>query len=265
MIDSDKLAEDSTDRAGISSPLNSLMESSKDAGLDGNRHTSSDTDVPVFILGKRYYVPEGCTIQKAYEFAGYKLIRGCGCRAGFCGACGTVYRIAGDYRLKMGLACQTVVAPEMQLTTIPFFPAQKALYDLNRIREPAKTAIELYPELTRCFGCATCNRACPQNLDVLSYIAAIIQGDLERAAELSFECVMCGLCAARCPAEIAPYNAALYTRRASAKLIRSKSGPLATRVAEIRSGKFNAEIAELIRLDVETLKKRHAALDMEIP
>ena len=40
------------------------------------------TMIPVFIMGKRYEVPEGLTIMKAMEYAGYQFIRGCGCRGG---------------------------------------------------------------------------------------------------------------------------------------------------------------------------------------
>ena len=42
--------------------------------------------VDIYIMGKRYEVPESLTIMKAMEYAGYRLIRGCGCRSGFCGA-----------------------------------------------------------------------------------------------------------------------------------------------------------------------------------
>ncbi|MEO0226323.1 MAG: 2Fe-2S iron-sulfur cluster-binding protein, partial [candidate division WOR-3 bacterium] len=65
--------------------------------------------VKIFIMGKVYEVPGSLTIQKALEYAGYQLVRGCGCRGGFCGACATVYRKEGDYRLKVGLACATMV------------------------------------------------------------------------------------------------------------------------------------------------------------
>ena len=41
------------------------------------------------------------------------------------GACGTVYRKPGDYHIRVGLACQTVVEPDMYLTQIPFFPANR--------------------------------------------------------------------------------------------------------------------------------------------
>ena len=76
--------------------------------------------VPIFIMGKRYEVPSSLTIQKAMEYAGYQLIRGCGCRGGICGACGTVYRFPGSYKIEVGLACQTMVQPNMYLDTDSF-------------------------------------------------------------------------------------------------------------------------------------------------
>lgn len=48
--------------------------------------------VKIYVMGKAYDVPSNLTVMKAMEFIGYKLIRGCGCRAGFCGACATLYR-----------------------------------------------------------------------------------------------------------------------------------------------------------------------------
>ena len=62
--------------------------------------------VNVYFFGKKYEVPESLTIMKAMEYAGYQLVRGCGCRNGFCGACSTIYRIKGDRELKACLACQ---------------------------------------------------------------------------------------------------------------------------------------------------------------
>ena len=48
--------------------------------------------VNVFLMGKKYEVPASSTIMGAWEYAGYQLKRGCGCRNGFCGACATLYR-----------------------------------------------------------------------------------------------------------------------------------------------------------------------------
>ena len=52
--------------------------------------------VNIFLFGKKYAVPEELTIMKAMEYCGYQLVRGCGCRNGFCGACATIYRIKGQ-------------------------------------------------------------------------------------------------------------------------------------------------------------------------
>ena len=74
--------------------------------------------VRFYLMGKPHDVPKGLTIQKAMEYAGYTLVRGVGCRGGFCGACATAYRIKGDERLHFGLACQTVVQPDMYIAQI---------------------------------------------------------------------------------------------------------------------------------------------------
>jgi ferredoxin len=132
----------------------------------------------IFVLGQRYEVPEELTILKALEWAGFRLKRGVGCRAGFCGACGTVYRKVGDYRLYYALACQTVIEPGMVLGQIPFFPAQRATYALESLQPAGETLLELYPEILRCFGCNTCTKACPQEIDVLAYMAAALRGPL---------------------------------------------------------------------------------------
>ena len=92
---------------------------------------AEEQNIPIYIMGKRYDVPPGLTILKAMEFAGYQLIRGCGCRGGVCGACGTVFRMPGSHKIEIGLACQTVVEPEMRLAQLPFFPARRAVFDIE--------------------------------------------------------------------------------------------------------------------------------------
>src|SRR5512136_3440886 len=105
--------------------------------------------IPVYVMGKRYEVPPSLTIMKAMEYARYVLVRGVGCRGGFCGACATVYRVKGDERLKFGLACQTVVQPDMYLGQIPFFPTQRTIYHLGELEPAAATIWKLYPEVLR--------------------------------------------------------------------------------------------------------------------
>jgi len=221
--------------------------------------------IPIYIMNKLYYVPDGLTIMRAMEHAGYRLVRGVGCRGGFCGACATTYRVEGAHRLHMALACQDLAVSNMHLTQLPYFPACKAIYNLDQITDPALQATKLYPELANCMGCNTCNKSCPQGLKVMEYVAAMLRGDLEEAAELSFDCVMCGLCTVRCPAEITQYQAAMYARRAYGRFFSARPKHLDERLTELKAGKFAAEVEGLTRLDTAALKKLYAARDMETP
>jgi heterodisulfide reductase subunit C len=219
--------------------------------------------VAIYIMGKRYEVPGNLTIMKAMEYAGYRFIRGAGCRGGFCGACGTVYRTLGDYKLKAGLACQTVVEEDMYLTQMPFFPANKALYDIDKLKPTAEEVIKLYPEIFRCVSCNTCTKICPQDIEVMNYVNYALRGDITKAADLSFDCIMCGLCAARCPAEIVQYNVAVLCRRLYARHVAPKAEHLEKMVAEIKDGKFDKEVQKLMKADEKTLRKLYKDRDME--
>jgi succinate dehydrogenase/fumarate reductase-like Fe-S protein len=224
----------------------------------------TDADlIPVYIMGKRYMVPSTLTIMKAMEWAGYTLIRGVGCRGGFCGACATTYRILGDPKLYFGLACQTVVQPDMYLAQIPFFPAQRATYDITQLEPTAVTLFSTYPEVLRCLGCGACTKACPQDIDVRTYMAAGMRGDIATMADLSFDCIMCGLCAARCPAEEAQYNIAILARRLYGRYLAPRSGHLRKRLEEVEAGTFDADLEELKGLDEEELMVRYKARDIE--
>jgi len=219
--------------------------------------------IDIYIFGQHYEVPEELTILKAYEWAGFHLTRGVGCRGGFCGACGTVYRLSNDYQLRYALACQTVVQPGMVLGSIPFFPAQRPTYRLEELKPQAETLMELYPEILRCFGCNTCTKACPQEIDVLDYMSAALQGDLPELADSSFDCIMCGLCVARCPAELVPPNVALLGRRLYGKYLAPAAQHLRKRVEEIEAGVFRKELDELKSLPLEQLKVRYNTRDIE--
>ncbi len=209
--------------------------------------------IPIYIMGKRYDVPSSLTIMKAMEYAGYTLIRGVGCRGGFCGACSTVYRIQDDPKLYFGLACQTVVKPNMYLGQIPFFPAKRATYDITELQAQATTLFQIYPEILRCLGCGTCTKACPQELNVKNYMAAAMRGDIAMVANLSFDCIMCGLCAARCPAEEPQYNIAILARRLYGRYLAPRSEHLQQRVDEIQQGMFDQKLAELKATDEQSL------------
>ncbi len=218
--------------------------------------------VPVFIMGKRFEVPLGLTIVKAYEHAGFQLVRGVGCRGGICGACATVYRLPGDHHRRTGLGCQTAVVPGMILAPVPFYPTQRPPYDLDAITDPALGAAQVFPEIQNCLGCNACNKICPQDIDVMGYVAAILAGDLEKASDLSFDCIMCGLCASTCPAEISQFNVALLARRLYARYMTKGSSKVPRRAEEIRNRKYDAEVARLASLGEVELKKLYASREM---
>ncbi len=222
----------------------------------------SEELIPIYIMGKKYEVPPSLTIMKALEYAGYKLVRGAGCRAAFCGACATVYRLPGSYRLQIGLACTTLVQPGMYLAQIPFFPAGRAQYKLDVLSPTFGTLATLYPELMRCLACGTCTKACPQEIDVKQYMADAMRGDIAAVADRSFDCIMCGMCAARCPAEESQYNIAILARRLYGKYLAPQAQHLAERVKAIQAGEFDAALAELKSLPVEELRKRYNQRDI---
>jgi len=223
----------------------------------------SDELVPVYIMGKRYDVLPGLTIMKAMEYAGYRLIRGAGCRAGFCGACATVYRLADDHKLRIGLACQTVVQPGMYLAQIPFYPAPRAQYDITALAPSFSTLVSLYPQLLRCLGCGTCTKVCPQNLDVKDIMARAMRGDIAGVADKSFDCIMCGLCVSRCPAEESQYNIFILARRLYGRYLAPRAAHLARRVAEIEAGQYDEGLKKMKSLPLEELKQMYNARDIE--
>ena len=223
----------------------------------------SNSNLAVYVFGKQYHVPENLTILTAMESLGYRLLRGCGCRSGFCGACATVYRIQGDYRLRTGLACQTPVKDGMVFSMLPFHPATKAKYNLKELPADLSSIVRFYPEVMRCLQCNTCSRACPQELPVIDVMGAVMRGDISTAADLSFDCIMCGLCATRCPAEIVQYYVAILARRLYAAHLAPKSKHLQERLQQIRSGFFDEDLEHLTHLSTAELAKMYNAREIE--
>lgn len=219
--------------------------------------------VNVFFFGKKYEVPANLTIMTAMEYAGYKLVRGCGCRNGFCGACATIYRIKGDNELKACLACQTKIENNMYVATLPFFPLEKQLYDIEKVSTTQQVMMQLYPEIYSCIGCNSCTKACTQGLNVMQYIAYAQRGEFEKCAEESFDCVMCGVCSSRCPAEISHPQVALLARRINGKYLAPKSQHLEDRVNEIAQGKFESLIQDIMNKPLAEIKELYNNREIE--
>lgn len=217
----------------------------------------------IYLFGKKYEVPAELTIMNAMEYAGYTLKRGCGCRNGFCGACATIYRIKGKNQLLTGLACSTKVENGMFIATLPFFPLEKQIYDINKIKPEQSVMMQLYPEIYSCVGCNACTRACPQDLNTMQYIAAAQRGDFATCADLSFDCVMCGCCSSRCPAGISHPQVAELARRLNGKYLQPKTKHLEDRVNEINEGKCEDAIQALIHKPLDEIKNMYNSREIE--
>jgi len=220
--------------------------------------------VTIYIMGKAYRVPADLTLMQAIEFAGYRFIRGAGCRAGFCGACATVYRKEGDYKLRTAMACQTRVEDGMYLVQIPFAPAEKPSYDISKEEASLSVVFKYFPEIARCVSCNTCTKACPQDLEVMDCVQAILRGDFKFAAENSFECIQCGLCAMRCPAEIVHYHLFQLVRRIHGKYNLPPEPNLKKRIEEIKEGKYNEEFERILKLSLEELKEMYRKREIKL-
>ncbi len=222
--------------------------------------------VSIFLFGKKYEVPAELTIMNAMEYAGYQLVRGCGCRNGFCGACATIYRIKGERELKTCLACQTKVENNMYVATLPFFPLEKQVYDINKIKPTEQIMMQLYPEIYSCIGCNACTKSCTQGLNVMQYIAYAQRGEYAKCADESFDCVMCGVCSSRCPAGISHPQVAELARRLNGKYIQPETKHLLDRVAEIDAGKCEEAIKKFVEMstgDKEQIKNLYNNREIE--
>ncbi len=239
-------------------------EANNEAARQANAADTPEVSiVNIFVMGKRYQVPAGLTIMAAIEYAGYQLIRACGCRAGFCGACSTVYRKDDEQKLHFALACQTTVEDGMYLVQIPFVPASKAKYMIEDLKAEENTILSMYPEIARCVSCNTCTKSCPQDIKVMMYIQNALRGDIAKAAELSFDCIQCGMCAMRCPADIKHYHVGQLARRLRGKYIDTQSQDLKKRVAEVEGGQYDKEIEELVGMSEEQLRGLYNKREIE--
>ena len=219
--------------------------------------------IDIYIMGRHCEVPEGLTILTALEYSGYTMIRGCGCRAGFCGACATIYNFTNDPQLRYDLACQKTVEQDMVIVQVPFFPSVKSTYDLEKLQADGDTILKLYPDIVKCFGCNTCTKTCPQELEVMWFISDAIRGDIAAAADKSFDCLMCGLCAARCPQGLVPYNVAILCRRLYGHNLAPVSQHLLDRIKEIEAGMFDSELDKLKKANQKELSRLYSERDIE--
>ena len=95
------------------------------------------------------------------------------------------------------------------------------------------------------------------------FMTDALRGDIAAVADKSFDCLMCGLCAARCPQGLVPYYVGLLCRRLNGRYLTTPAAHLDSRVAEIAAGKFDAEITEMKNAGEKELRRRYAERDVE--
>jgi ferredoxin len=95
-------------------------------------------------------------------------------------------------------------------------------------------------------------------------MGAVMRGDIATAADLSFDCIMCGLCATRCPAEIVQYYVAVLARRLYAAHMAPKSKHLQERLQQVNSGLYEADLDKLVHFDRGELTKLYNAREIEV-
>lgn len=97
----------------------------------------------------------------------------------------------------------------------------------------------------------------------MKYVAHAIRGEISVAADESFDCLMCGLCASKCPANIVQYKVAILCRRLHSKYLARKAAHLQQRVKELDAGSFEHMFLELMNADKATLAEKYNHRDME--
>jgi ferredoxin len=100
-------------------------------------------------------------------------------------------------------------------------------------------------------------------IQVMEYMAMAIQGDIEKVALLSFQCIMCGACAAKCPAEISQPNVALLARRLYGRHILVIPKSVYQRISDIKNGRYVRVLDRLVQMDREELTHVYTLREQE--
>ena len=97
----------------------------------------------------------------------------------------------------------------------------------------------------------------------MQYIAYAQRGEFEKCAEESFDCVSCGCCSVRCPAEISHPHVGLLARRLTGKYIAPETAHLVNRVAEINEGAYDELIEKVMQKPISEMQELYNNREIE--
>ena len=98
----------------------------------------------------------------------------------------------------------------------------------------------------------------------MKYIQRAVRGEIAKCAEISFDCIQCGLCAMRCPADIKHYHVSQLARRLRGKYLDTRSKNLSKRLKEIENRKYDGEIEKLIKMDKKEIMELYKNRKIEV-
>ena len=93
-------------------------------------------------------------------------------------------------------------------------------------------------------------------------VAMVKQRRYLKCAEESLECVMCGVCASRCPAEISHPQVFQLVKRLAAMRLVPPSDHLEQARRDVESGKWNEAMDEIMAKSTEELKELYCQRNM---
>ena len=101
------------------------------------------------------------------------------------------------------------------------------------------------------------------DVEMMDVMAALKQGNIAKAATLSFNCIQCGLCASRCMGELPQYHIAQLARRIYGSKIVPRAEHLAEAVVASNNGRYDAYLKTLMKMGEEELRRVYQAREME--